>query len=294
YGVTVEKTGNATGFDVFSMTNVQDISVELETYAGSGAYSTLTFGVGWFKRPNGTIYLYENPGSSRSLRIRQRMPATDSTQGKDFYNTTSALTFTDSTVVFVDNVFNAYSDKFTTTATSTYQITFTTAPITGAVIEYGRAYHAIYSSPLLTLGNISNYKKPRFVYAYFDNLASQETFKPSDLNIATSPTQDPDTIVGFAKQRSNASVALMYESDPSVEVEYDIYGFENFVFDLSLLDIYRNPNEFRRFAMFKEYLAGVGYGHQLLVFSFDETTFALSGYQITANPYAERYKSWSQ
>ncbi|MGH2412463.1 MAG: hypothetical protein ACRDEA_01960, partial [Microcystaceae cyanobacterium] len=294
YGTSTEQTSSRFGFQVIPITNVQDVAVQIEMIAGGGIYSTLTLGTDYVKRPNGKIYLIQNPGSGRNLRIYQRLPVTDSTQGKDLFETASALAIQDSIAVNIDNVLQSYGADFTTTATSTYTLNFVVAPINNSVVEYGRVYQAIYESPLLTFSDLSVRKRPRFFYVYFDNLLGSDTFTTADLNSATSPTQSVETIVGDFKQRLNATIAVAYEADPECEVEYDLYGFQNLVFDDSLFDIYPTANQFRRYTCFKEYLLGTGYGHQLLVFSFDDSAFTLAGYQVTADIKAERYINWSQ
>jgi hypothetical protein len=177
---------------------------------------------------------------------------------------------------------------------SVYNIEFETAPVDGSIIRYGKMYPAFYSSPLLTMQSFTALKRVKFVYVYFDNELGQEEYKLDDVNTNTDPEQDPVLLVGEKKQRLNAVITMQVESDFDAETEYDIYQFSSLVFDDSLFDIFPSANQFRRYTLFKENLLGVGYSYKLMVWSFDETTFSLSAYQISNSIHAERYINFTQ
>lgn len=300
YGTTPEKyIGTSVigwrGFDTLPITNIQDIDVALETAPGTSTYDTLEFNVDYYKRPNGDIYLIENPGFNRSLRIRQRIPVTDSPFGEDKYSVTTPEPVTENYITYIDNVFtpsNSDSLTFSRRSISTlslYEVEIDTTA--NSVIEIGQAYPAVYATPLLTQRTLANLKRVKHVYVYFDNTDGQDVYVANDVNSLSG--QSFDELVGRPKVRLNASIALLYDNDQNGELAIDLYGFSSLVWDDSLFDIAPSANQYRRYTLFKEPLLGVGYSYQLYVWSFDETAFTLSGWQVTAMLNAERYINWT-
>ena len=281
------------GFDLIPVTTIQDLDVRLETGVATGVYDALTFQQDYYKRPNGNIYLVNNPGTGRRILVRQRLPVTDSNFGQEKYGVTSALNVLENTILFVDNVLQLYPDLTYSTNTVSdvdqYELTLNAA--NNAVIEVGQAYDCFYATPLLTLQRLTNLKRIKHVYLYFDNIDGQDTYQAVDVNTGSGQTNA--ALVGRPKLRLNASIVLLYENDLDGELSYDLYGFSSLVWDSSLFDIAPSANQYRRYTLFKEPLLGVGYSYQLYVFSFDETAFTLAGWQITSMNNAERYINWT-
>ena len=293
YPISVEASDDDEGFFTIPIQSVQDITVELETASGSGTYDTLTINTDYVKRPNGYLYLRNNPGDSRTLRIRSRVPNTDSEVTRAFYGINSALSIHEPVAVFVDNIYQVSgTDYDMDTNSGTYRVEFTTAPATSTVIKTGQIYQALYTSPALTLQTFTRLKRSKFIYIYFDNEIGRDIFTNADVN--SSSSQDAEALVGHYKQRLNANISLKLESDFDGSVEYDLYSFSSLLFDNSLFDIFPSANQFRRYVLFKEALLGIGYSYQLLVWSFDETAFKLSAYQVSPMLHAERFINWTQ
>lgn len=290
YPVGAIDTDNADGFDLIPIQDVQDVEVQLEDIAGGGTYTTLTLGTDYVKKPSNVIYLLDDPGDSRELKIYARSPATDSDKTRAFYGIDSALPQHCPVWVTVDHQLQVPGTDYD--MGSTYDIEFDTAPVSDAVIRYGQLYPVYFESPSITLESFAYLKRVKHLYAYFDNELGMDEYTSDDLNSSTS--QEAIELVGEKKQRLNANLAIRYESDFDADVAYDLYGFSSLLFDDTLFDIYPSANQFRRYSLFKEYLLGTGYSYKLILWSYDETAFSLSAYQITSDYKAERYVNWTQ
>lgn len=291
--IGVSSTTKWKGFRVLPYTNLQDLDIRLETGVATGVFDTLVFGTDYVKQPNGDIYLIENPGTGRLMHMRQRLPVTDSEFGQVKYSVTSSQNVTENIIVFVDNVLRL-STALTLSEATASQVTSHNVNLNeavDAVIQVGQAYQAVYTTPLLTLQTLANLKRLKHVYLYFDNIDGQPIYTAQDVN--TSSGQSNEEIVGLPKLDLNASVIVLYESDLNGEKSLDLYGFSSLVWDDSLFDVVPSNNQYRRYTLFKEYLLGTGYSYQVGVWSFDETAFILSGWQVTSLINAERYINWS-
>lgn len=292
YPVSVETSNDNKGFYMLPVQSIKDIEVEIETAPSSGAFRRLGDDE-FVKRPNGYIFLRDNPGGNRIIRIRSRVPMTDSEPTRAYYGITEPLERHEPVAVYVDNIFKYYGSDYNVglSEAGIYQVTLANAPNTNAVIEYGQLYQTFYLSPALTLQTFTALKRAKFIYVYFDNEDGMDIYTVGDINGGSG--QVAEEIVGQYKQRLNASIAIKFESDFDGDVSYDLYDFASLVFDDALFDIFPSTNQFRRYVLFKESLLGIGYSYQLAVWSFDETMFKLSAYQISPSVHAERFINWT-
>ena len=291
YAISVQTSNDNKGFYSLPVQSINDVEVNLETTSGSGVYERLS-NDDFIKRPNGYIFLRDNPGSGRNLKVKSRVPATDSEPTRAFYGINDALPNHEPVGVFNNNVFVPPTEYTADLNMSgVYTVTFNTAPANNDNLVIGQLYHCLYTSPSLTLNSFTSMKRAKFVYTYFDNEEGTEVFTLDDVNEAAN--QDAEQIVGNYRQRLNASIGLKFESDFDGSVSYDLYDFNSLAFDDSLFDIFPSANQFRRYVLFKESLLGIGYAYQLLVWSFDETTFKLAAYQISPSVHAERFINWT-
>lgn len=289
YPVSQIDTNDVRGFRLFPLQSIQDVKVQLETQASSGVYTTLIEGTDYVKKPDNSVYLLSDPGASRTLRIYSRCPATDGEPTRALYGISSPLETHPPVWVTVDHILQVPKTNYDMDREdgSTYNIEFVTAPAENTVIRFGQVYPCYFESPSLTLKTFKNLKRGKHIFVYFDNEEGQATFTNDDVNAESE--QDAVQIVGESKQRLNVSIALRYDSDFDADVEYDIYRFSSLVFDDTLFDIFPSANQYRRYALFKEYLLGVGYSYKLILWSYDETTFNLSGYQVASAFKGNRY-----
>lgn len=301
YEVSAVDNDDVRGFDLIDIQDVQDVEVQLEDTSGGGTYTTLTMGTDYVKKPNNVIYLLDDPGDSRDLRIYARSPVTDSDKTRALYGISSALSTHHPVWVTVDHQLQVPGTDYDMDRedASNYNVEFGTAPATNTVIRYGQMYPVYYESPSLTLDSFAFLKRVKHLYAYFDNELGMDEYTSDDLNteieVSQVETPQPATeLVGEKKQRLNANLAIRYESDFDADVVYDLYGFSSLLFDDTLFDIYPSANQFRRYSLFKEYLLGTGYSYKLILWSYDETTFTLSAYQVTSDYKAHRYINWTQ
>jgi len=279
YGVSLEVTGQFTGFLPIPITNLQDCVVTL-----SG--NRLTFGTDWVKLPNGNIYLTANPGSGKTLTIALRRFVTDSADGLVQYGGLTSAIDLDHTIVFVDNIFKKQTVDYTTAASGgVWQITIT--PPNNSQVVYGQAYPVYYFTPMFAKLNFGSGKRVIHIYAFFDNIDGLATYQASDVNQASGQTAEQ--LAGTPKNRLNVSVAMLYNAQQEGEVDYDIYGYSDIVWDDALFDIDPSAYQYQRYALFKEPLLGIGYAYQMILFSFDEATFKFSAYLIGAKLKADRY-----
>lgn len=296
YPVGTTETDDVRGLYLFPIQSIQDVEVQLERWSGSGTYNTLVEGTDYVKKPGNVIYLLDDPGDNRTLKVYSRSPATDSEKTRALYGIDAALESHPPVWVTVDNQLQIPGTDYDMDreSGSVNNIEFASAPAEFAQIRYGQLYPVYYESPSLTLQSFALLKRVKHIYVYFDNEIGLDEFTEDDLNVNNNYSQSPTQIVGEKKQRLNVNIAIRYESDYDAEVAYDLYGFSSLLFDDTLFDIYPSANQFRRYSLFKEYLLGVGYSYKLVLWSFDETAFTLSGYQITSNYKAHRYINWTQ
>lgn len=283
YPVSRNRTGQWRGFSLLPITSIQDCYITLDGIE-------LAFGTDWVKLVNGNIYLMDNPGAGKTLIIYLRRPVTEAEEGQSFYEVSSAQNYQHE-LVFVDNVLQIPNSGYTTNESSgTYRVNIN-AP-SNSVLVLGQAYKCLYSSPVFTQRVLMRLKRLKHLYALFDNVLSQEAYTVSDVN--TSSGQSTDQIVGVPKVRQNVNVAIRIDSDDDAQTVYDLYGYATLVWDDSLFDIAPPPSAYRRDTLFKESLSGLGYSYQMLLWSFDESAFTFSGYQIVAPVKGERYINWTR
>lgn len=278
YSTRRDKSGQWRGFDLFPVTNIQDVTVTL-----NGILQL--FGTDYTKDPNGNIYLYANPGSGKTLVISLRRPITEEDIGQATYSVFAPQDYA-TDVVFVDNAFKVPVTDYTVTQPSGVNTATITAPA-NSVVVVGHAYPVTYTTPMFTQRSLATLKRLRHVYAYFDNSLGQDAYGSMDIN--TLSGQEATEIAGVPKVRQNINFAIRYESDDNAENLYDVYGYQNIVWDDAQFDIDPPAYTYRREGLFKEALQGVGYSYQLLLWSFDESAFTFSGYQITAAVRGEKY-----
>lgn len=283
YPITVESLNNYNSYNPIPIQNVNDVFIEQETFNGSGVFETLEFGTHYVKQQDGNIYLLQNPGDGRDIRFTPRLPVTDSEAGQTKYGVTSPQNYYP-VVVFVNSLFVRQGEVYDF---NTDEIVFDTNPSASSFVEVGMAYQVMYTSPMLSLQSFNSLKRARFIYVYFDNEQGQQLFTAADVNAAAGQTEGD--LVGLPVNELNVSIGILYDNEFDAEQVVDIYGFESLVWDDSLFDVYNPSSSFRRYILFKESLQGIGYAYQLLLWSFDETTFAMTAYQIAGTPYANRY-----
>jgi len=126
---------------------------------------------------------------------------------------------------------------------------------TNAVIV-GQVYNCIYTSPMFSRQRLDSFKRLRHILAYFDNRNR--------------------------KARLNANISCLYSSEMDGETSADIYQFDEIAWDVDNLTS-------SQFQLFKEAIQGVGYSFQFMLWSSDEATFRLCGYQIDAKLKGKRY-----
>lgn len=276
YGVSREKTQQR-GFATLLLAEVEDLVVYLNG-------KRLTFNVDFVKRPNGTIYLLEPPLGGRSLTIQTRRPVTDTYEGQVTHEALSPVD-TRNVLVWVDNIVQHETVDYT--YASDTSITLTTRANT--IIEVGQAYLSVYTSPLFTREDLSRFKRLKHIYTYFDNSLGNDVYQVGDEN--SSSGQPVGEVVGELKQRLNANVSCVYNSEYSGTTSADIYGFSDIVWDVATMDVTPPGSTYEAYQLFKEPIQGVGHSFQLLLWSYDETTFTLVAYQIDGKKKGQRYRS---
>jgi hypothetical protein len=276
YGVSREKTGQR-GFTTLLLAEVQDLVVILNG-------KRLQLNVDYFKRPNGTIYLMQPPLGGKSLTIQTRRPVTDTYEGQVTHQASTPVD-TRHVLVWVDNIVKREGVDYN--YPNDTSITLTTR--VNAAIEVGQAYLSVYTSPLFTREDLSRFKRLKHIYTYFDNALGNDVFQVGDQN--SSSGQPVQEIAGELKQRLNANVSCVYNSEYSGSTSADIYGFGDIVWDVATMDISPPGATYEAYQLFKEPIQGVGHSFQLLLWSYDETTFTLVAYQIDGKKKGKRYRN---
>ena len=279
YGTTLEITRQSQAFKPIPITNVNDMIVTLNGVE-------LVFQNDWVKLPNGNVYLRAVPDSGSTLTIRLRRFVTDTLPGMTQYNVTSSIDL-EHTLVYVDNVFMRETVDYTTSIVGgVYQVNLTGVS-NGAVVVVGQAYPVYYFSPTFARQSFGTGKRVIHIYALFDNQDGLPTWQATDVN-ATSG-QAAEQLAGTPKHRLDVSLAIVYNMTGDGELDYDVYGYSDIVWDDALFDIDPSAYQNQRYSLFKESISGIGYSNQLVLFSFDESTFRFAAYMIGAKLKADRY-----
>lgn len=159
----------------------------------------------------------------------------------------------------------------------------------GTFVEFGYVYCAFYESPMFFLEQLGTYKRLKHLYAFFDNEVGQDTYRDYDRNLAVS--QDPEQIVDRYKVNINANITVLYNTERGGFVSSDVYGFRDIYWDDTPLDFDPSAEQAFRYSVFKESIQGVGYSYQLAVWSADDATFKLAGYQFDVKAKGKKYTS---
>ena len=265
--LAVQRYELPTDLQVVPYDNVEDLSIYING-------TRLSFGTDWVKQGK-AIYLLSDPGDGKTVSIVPRCPVNVSYQGDVTFDETTVQT------VWVNNLLQIQGTDYTLSGST---LTFTDT-LTNAVVEVGNAYISYYQSPMFLLGSLSNLKKVKHVYLYFDNEDVLPVYTIGDL----ASGQDVDDLVGKWKTRANANISVTYDSENTSETSYDIYSFSDLVWDNAFFDVDPTNLQSTRYALFKEALLGVGYNYQIGVWSFDEASWKLCGYQVDARLSGKRY-----
>ena len=59
--------------------------------------------------------------------------------------------------------------------------------------------------------------------------------------------------------------------------------------DFHIMDVDPSANQSREHSLFKEALLGVGYSYRIGIWSYDESTFTLSAWQVTNRQGGEKF-----
>lgn len=137
----------------------------------------------------------------------------------------------------------------------------------------GYAYHAVYVSPLLNSATIAELKRINAVNIMFENI--RDRFKPEDVNTFT---QVYSTLVNRQRNKLQASVGVVYQSDNRAEMSADVYDRPN-------------VEPFDAWTVFKERLRGVGYSYQVVVWSLDAGAWVMAGYEVSGDLVGRRHHS---
>ena len=278
YGTILEVANQGQSFVPIPIINLEDMIVTLNGLR-------LTFQNDWVKMPNGNIYLRANPGSGKTLTIRVRRPVTDNISGQVQYGVSAPIDI-EHTLVFVDNIFKKETVDYTVgVSAGVYQVTITSAANANVVV--GQAYPVYYFSPMFARLNFGTGKRVIHVYALFDNTDGLATFQASDVNTASGQTAEQ--VTGIPQNRLDCSIGVVYNGQRDGELDYDIYGYSDLVWDDAIFDVDPSAYQYQRYALFKESVQGLGYAYQLVLFSFDESVFKLAAYMIGAKLKADRY-----
>lgn len=258
----------------FPFNDIEDITVY---YDGR----LLVFGVDYVKTMDG-VYLLFNPESGKPMRVFYRRPINEG--DSDFLpNALNADPF----IIWVNNKrYREGVDYNLTKGTTSVQSTVNINLPTNSKVESGYAYPAFYTSPMFVSNQLGTLKRTKHLYLFMDNANGLEKYGTQDIfSNATA-----DEIVGVPKNEILLNVAILYDNQRTGEVSYDLYGYQDLVWDSTFFDTNQSALQTDRHVLLKETLKGVGYSHQVLLWSFDEGVWRVAGYQIDANEKGKRYK----
>lgn len=268
-------------FPLLPLNDVQDITVTLDG-------SLLVFGSDYVKLNNNAVRVTADQGNGRSLVVTHRRPDTDYYSGQIRYNTQTALDLSHA-CVYEDNVVGLEGTDFTVSHSST-QTTVTLTAVANTIIEVGQVYTTVYATPLFTWNTLQRYKRLLYWLGFFDNTVSTDVYTETDVNITSG--QDAEQIIGMPKTRLDCNISFVYNSQDNGDTSADLYGFEQLVWDAGMLDVYL-PLQTDDYVLLKQALQGIGYSFQGIVWSTDEASFRMSGYQLDGKMKGTKYSHWS-
>lgn len=265
-------------FNALGQSNVEDLLVYYDS-------RRLTFQTDYVKTNQG-IYLLFNPESAKNLRVYSRRPVAESIQGQNNANVNAPFD-ADPFLVWINNKLYLEGSDYTLSKSSNSAQQFISVTLaTNSKVETGYAYLSYYNSPMFVNERLGTLKRTKHLYLFMDNDIGQELYNTTDVwGDATT-----DEIVGVPKTSMNVNVAVTYDNTRTAEVGYDLYGYEDLVWDFTFFDTNQSSLQTEKYILLKETLKGVGYAHQITLWSYDESTWKLAGYQLSFNEKGERYK----
>lgn len=242
-----------TGFE-----DVEDLEVSLDG-------EVLTFQDDWYKQGRSTVYLVESPKAGQTLTVRHKNPENG---------------------CYVQ----VYKDNLPLEPGEGYTVDYDTGIVTlttydaESTYEVGVRYLATYRSPVFSWGVLSQFKRLFHWSGLFSNEASMDTYSVDEVS-----EDDAVRLVGKSKNPNDANLTFIYSNESSGESSMDIYRLGDLLWDINTFDQYGSPYGDEKYVQIKEPLQGIGYAVQVVVWSWDENTFELAGYQIDGTRKGKRY-----
>lgn len=247
---------------------------------------TLVYGTHFTVLPEGALWLTVSPPAGLTLTISVRRPVTEDIVGQTNYGVTAPIHI-GTHILFQDNVC-----KYETVDYSNYQsagISYVRGTFTsGSVLEVGQAYPSSYETPMFTKGELAKFKRVKHWLGLFSNKIAQETYSYTDVNAGSG--QPVDELVGRPKNRMDMNVTFIYDSIRDGTVNYDLYGYNDLVWDDGYLDISGGESQqYYDSCTLKEAIQGMGATFQTILWSWDDSAFELAGFQIDSSIKGKRY-----
>lgn len=188
--------------------------------------------------------------------------------------------------VYIDNV---ELTQNATTGTPRFTIDDTNgnrnylAAVTGSftssqIVEIGASIPCWWFSPIYERQQNSKLKRITHITTQFRNRENQ-LFKASDRNTAAS--QAASAVADKFKFKDNASIAILYDNTFENTYQMDLFQLTSNLFDFGT-----DMNKTRRnqYARIVSPVIGSSFSLQMCIFSFDDSYFELSAYQMVTKP----------
>lgn len=268
YSTRLEDVRDYRAFRLFPLADVQDVVVVYDS-------TTLTFGTDYVKTPNGDIkLLLDDIEAGRTLTIQRVNTDLDSPVS-----------------LYVDNL------KFTETADYTiadgapeYNATYVTAQHASSVRRFGLQYPVWRKSPIIVQDDLSRHKRISHFIGFFSNLGYHDKYDQDDVNSISS--QDETEIIDKYKVNLNFNVATLLHSRLSGITSTNLYGSNALAWDGSVFDISGSPAQYEENAKLIVPIIGISDILQIVIYSFDDNSFSMAGYQLQLKVSGRKLRSW--
>jgi hypothetical protein len=150
----------------------------------------------------------------------------------------------------------------------------------------GFAYFSIYNTPTFTWNVLANFKRLLHFEGLFNNAIQNGLYTLGEVL----DTDENEFWVGYPRVELDCNVTFAFNHEKGGDTSYELYRFYDLVWDYSLFDVTGSIQNDDDYVLIREYIQGVGYAFQALVWNTSHRAFSLTGYQIKGEMKGSRYR----
>ena len=154
---------------------------------------------------------------------------------------------------------------------------------------YGQAIATEYRSPVYSYGVLKQYKRFRNWSGLFDQNAFDDVFDTGTPGLT--PKEISSIAMGRTTISQNVNLSIIYNNERDGSTDQDTFRLRQLLFDINQFDQFDGPLSGSKYANVGIPIQGVAYSIQACLWSVDNTSWALAGYQLEGTRRAKRYRT---